>query len=203
MTELAQGLAFGLLLQISVGPVCLAVLGEAVTHGLRRALAMVLGVALVDAAYMALAATGIAALLQVAATRRALGLLGALVLVLFGVRALLSRSPSEKGTSSPQRSPLGSFALGVVLTAGNPLTVLFWTGAFASLIAAGRLHGRLQVVAFAAGCLAATLLFLTAVAWTARRLATLLRGPVTLWLDRAVGIALIAFGLRLLWAQIG
>lgn len=47
-----NGLLFGMMLQLSVGPVCLAVLHRAMTRRLRDALMMVLGVALADAVYM-------------------------------------------------------------------------------------------------------------------------------------------------------
>jgi threonine/homoserine/homoserine lactone efflux protein len=164
---------------------------------------MVLGVALIDAAYIALGATGIATLLQVNAARRTLGLTGALVLAAFGVRALLSARPPEKAATAERRKSLGAFATGALLTAGNPLTILFWTGAFASLIAAGRVRGPAEIAAFSAGCIAATLLFLAIAAWAAQRLAPLFRGRAALWLDRAVGVVLIAFAVRLLLAQVG
>ncbi len=202
MAPFIQGLAFGLILQIAIGPVCLAVLSEALARGCRRALAMVLGVALVDAAMIALGATGIATLLTVSAARRILGILGAVVLASFGLRALLTRAPSADASApAAPRRRLNAFALGVILTAGNPLTILFWTGAFASFVAAGQLHGAAEIAAFSSGCVAATLIFLSAVAWTASRRARFLRGRAVLWLDRAVGVVLIAFGVRLLLTQ--
>ncbi|MDD2994424.1 MAG: lysine transporter LysE, partial [Pygmaiobacter sp.] len=59
-----KGLRFGLLLQLAVGPVCLFVFSSAARYGTAVALAAVLGVALVDAAEMALAAAGAGRLLQ-------------------------------------------------------------------------------------------------------------------------------------------
>jgi threonine/homoserine/homoserine lactone efflux protein len=174
----AQGLAFGMMLQISVGPVCLAVLEEALARGLRRGLAMVLAVALVDGVYMAIGATGIAALLRLDAARQALGWSGALVLAAFGLRALLARPRREAGPSVAPTSGASSFALGLVLTDGNPLTILFWTGAFASFVAAGQLHGSREIVAFSLGCVSATLAFLAMIAWSARRLALGRAGPI-------------------------
>jgi threonine/homoserine/homoserine lactone efflux protein len=196
MWALAQGLAFGMILQLSVGPVCLAVLGEALTRGLRRALPMILAVALIDAAYIGVGATGVATLLRLESSRLILAVVGALVLIAFGARPLLAR-PRADAAVVP-RSRAGAFGYGAILTAGNPLTILFWTGAFGSLVAAGRVRGTLEIASFGAGCVAATLLFLTGVAWAAARLAPLLRAPVLRWLDRAVGLLLVAFGLKLL-----
>ena len=89
MVELLEGLGFGLLLQISVGPVCVAVLHKGLTQGFRHAFAMVWGVALVDAFYILLSLLGVSALLRVEAARIAVGLAGVALLVFFGVRYLL------------------------------------------------------------------------------------------------------------------
>jgi len=195
MRALVQGLAFGMLLQLSVGPVCLAVIGEAVSRGLRRALAMVVGVVLVDGAYVALAATGAAALLRLETARLLFGVFGAVTLVAFGLRFILMRPPARGEGGGGAR---GALLLGVALTAGSPLTILFWIGAFGSLVASGRVGGGLALLEFATGCVAATLLFLGAVAWAAHRLAPLLSPRVVIWLHRGVGLALVGLAAKLL-----
>ena len=65
MTDFLEGLGFGLILQISVGPVCIAVLHKALTRGFGHAFAMVWGAALVDALYILLSVLGVSALLQI------------------------------------------------------------------------------------------------------------------------------------------
>jgi threonine/homoserine/homoserine lactone efflux protein len=196
MISFAHGLAFGLILQLSVGPVCLAVIAEALARGARSALRLVLGVVLVDAAYLALGATGVAAVLRVAAVRAALGVVGALVIAAFGVLAL--RTPGGRPQSPAAAPSSSSFGRGIVLTGSSPLTILFWTGAFGSLVASGRIVGGLALTLFALGCLAATPLFLIPLAWAAHGLASRIQGGPIRWLNRVVGLALVGFAVKLL-----
>jgi arginine exporter protein ArgO len=53
------------------------------------------------------------------------------------------------------------------------------------------------VLFFAAGCVVATLLFLTAVAMAGHLLERVLDDRLALWLNRAVGLFLIGFALKL------
>jgi threonine/homoserine/homoserine lactone efflux protein len=193
----AQGLAFGMLLQLSVGPVCLGVLHKGLAGRLRTALLMVVGVALADALYIALALVGVATLLEIAALRLALGLGGAATLAYFGLRAIRSASAEARPARGGEGS-LDSLRYGFLLTLTNPLTALFWTGVFAGLTASSFGADRAAAVAFGAGCVAATLVFLSAVAASASALSRLLASRrVLLWLDRGVGAFLTAFAVRL------
>ena len=193
----AQGLAFGMLLQLSVGPVCLGVFQKGLSGRLAPALWMVLGVALADGLYIALALAGVTALLEISALRIALGLLGAATLAWFGWRTLRSAASVAKPASGGEGA-LGSLRYGFVLTLTNPLTALFWTGVFAGLAAGSFGADRAAATAFGLGCVGATLLFLTGVATSGRALGRLLASPAALlWLNRAVGAFLIAFALKL------
>ena len=59
-----NGLKFGLLLQIAVGPMCLMVFNTAKNVGLLVAMSLVLAIALVDAFYITLASIGVSKLLE-------------------------------------------------------------------------------------------------------------------------------------------
>ena len=150
-----QGMGFGLILQISVGPVCIAVLHKGIDQGFRHAFAMSWGAALVDALYIVLSVVGVSALLQFQSARIIIGLGGAVLLLLFGLRYL--RAPAEK-TRIQQRSesPFRSFAYGVVLTLTNPLTILFWAGVLGAMMSTRTFGGTWGVFYFAAGCVPAT-----------------------------------------------
>jgi len=196
MHDFLEGLGLGLLLQISVGPVCIAVLHKGLTQGIHHALAMVWGVAAVDALYILLSVVGVSAILQIGAARLAVGLAGALLLVYFGLRYL--RAPAGLARiEHPGDSPLKSFTFGVGLTLTNPLTILFWTGVLGAMISTHRFYQPGGVIYFATGCVAATLLFLTGVALAGHLLERVLTERLALWLNRAVGLFLIAFAIKL------
>jgi threonine/homoserine/homoserine lactone efflux protein len=196
MTELIQGLGFGLLLQISVGPVCVAVLHKGLSQGFRHAFAMVWGVALVDALYIVLSLLGVSALLQVEAARHVVGLAGVALLLFFGLRYLFSHA--ELAGREQRTNSLGrSFGFGAGLTMTNPLTILFWAGVLGAMMSTRTFEGPWGVVLFALGCVLATLLFLSAVAWAGHLLERVLTPHLSLWLNRAVGLFLLAFAAKL------
>ncbi len=200
---LAQGFLFGMVLQLSVGPVCLAVFRKSVDDRLGRALWMVAGVAAADGTYIALALLGVAGLLEVGVLRMLVGLAGALVLAVFGVRLLGTRATPAK-TVRAAGGALASLRYGFVLTLANPLTIVFWGGVFAGVAASSRFPDPADVYVFGAGCLLSTAAFLSAVAALGRSLSPLLASGVALvWLNRCVGAALIGFALKLALDALG
>jgi threonine/homoserine/homoserine lactone efflux protein len=196
MSDFVQGLGFGLILQISVGPVCIAVLHKGLSQGFRQAWAMVWGAALVDAMYIALSVLGVSALLQLGPARMVVGLAGAGLLVYFGLRYLFAAAETARVEASG--ASLGrSFRYGVALTLTNPLTILFWAGVLGAMMSTRTFEQPGGMVWFAAGCLAATLLFLTAVAMAGHLLERVLDDRLVVWLNRAVGLFLIGFAAKL------
>ena len=204
MSDFVQGLGFGLILQISVGPVCIAVLHKGIAQGFRHAFVMSWGAALVDALYIFLSMVGVSAVLQFESARLAIGIGGALLLLFFGLRYL--RAPADiTRTQHRSESPVKSFAYGIVLTLTNPLTILFWAGVLGAMMSTHTFDQTGGMVYFAVGCVTATLLFLTAVALAGHFLEQLLNARLALWLNRAVGLFLIGFAIKLsvdlLWSS--
>ena len=195
-----EGLLFGMLLQLSVGPVCMAVWQRSIKDGMREALRMIVGVASVDAAYMIAAIGGLSLLLQIPLIKGVVLIGGAAILVWFGVSSLRSKpvEHTPERDSITENNGRGSFWYGVMLTLTNPLTILFWSGVFGSLMASHTLPDSMSLAGFVVGCLLSTFMFLTGIAvlgqWVSRFL-----NP--LWinrLDKMVGIFLIGFAIILL-----
>jgi len=196
VSDFVEGLAFGLVLQISVGPVCVAVLHKGLTQGFCHAFVMVWGVALVDALYIILSIIGVSALLQIGPVRTAVGLAGVLLLAYFGIRYL--RAPVERQQVAQSTDSLPkSFTYGAGLTLTNPLTILFWAGVLGAMLSTHSFSQPGGAILFSAGCIAATLLFLTAVALAGHSLERVLSDRLLLWLNRAVGVFLLGFAVKL------
>ena len=198
MSQFIAGLLFGMVLQISVGPVCISVLQKGITESFREAFLMVWGVVLADGTYIVLAMVGISSVMQLEPMRVGIGLAGAALLLYFGIKNLLSkpRAVVETDAAPPKRG--GSLRYGFLLTLSNPLTILFWAGVFGGLIASTQFAAQSEVYVFALGCIAATLVFLTAVAALGKFIGRYVRNPLVLvWLDRVVGLFLIGFALKL------
>lgn len=197
MSYFLEGLAFGLILQISVGPVCIAVLHKGLTQGFLHAFSMVWGVALADAFYIVLSIVGVSALLQIGPARTLIGVLGALLLVYFGIRYLRAPASTARVEHSDP-SLLKSFTYGAGLTLTNPLTILFWAGVLGAMMSTRTFDGANGVIYFCVGCIVATLIFLTAIALAGHLLEPWLTARRTLWLNRIVGLFLIGFAVKLL-----
>lgn len=197
---LLKGLKFGILLQFAVGPMCLMVFNTSTTYGFIYGLHLVLAIVLIDALYIALSCVGIAAIINRARVKAAIRLAGCLVLVLFGANTIsgvfdLSFLPSIALFSNASSENL--FVQGLLLTASNPLTIIFWSGMFSAQIVENEWNKN-QLFFFAVGCVMATIIFLTVIAFLGSILSVFLPRMIVQFLNVAVGVVLIFFGIRLL-----
>ncbi|SDN00643.1 LysE family transporter [Acetanaerobacterium elongatum] len=195
-----DGLKFGMLLQLSVGPVCLFVFQTSGSRGLLAGLLCVLAAALADAAYITLAGFGASVFFNRPRVRLCVKLFGCVILCLFGLNMVLSvfgLSLLPKLSLFGQVPAGGVFVQGLLLTASNPLTILFWGGVF-SAKAAEKNMSKSGLFFFGLGCVLATLLFLTAVALLGSIFNTFLPAIVLTVLNAAVGCLLVFFGIRLM-----
>jgi threonine/homoserine/homoserine lactone efflux protein len=195
-----KGLRFGMLLQFAVGPMCLMVFNTSTTYGFVYGLYIVFAIAFIDALYIALSCVGVAAIINRAKVKSAVKLIGCLVLVIFGINTIsgvynFSFLPSIPLFSNSSSENL--FVQGLLLTASNPLTIVFWSGMFSAQMIENQWNKK-QLFFFAVGCVMATVIFLTVVAFLGSILSGFLPQIIVQFLNVAVGIILIFFGIRLL-----
>ena len=196
-TLILLGLRFGMLLQLSIGPVFVLVLQTAVGGGFFAAEGAVLGAVLIDAVYIMAAIFGLGALISRSErVRRALQFIGAGVLVLFGLFTVLGAAgvcvlprlalPANAGSA---------FLKGLLLTLSSPLTIVFWAGVFAAKMGEEQM-GQNQAFLFGLGAVFSTLLFLTLIALLGGTLGGFVSGTLMNALNALVGLLLIGFGVR-------
>lgn len=194
-----QGLRFGMLLQLSIGPVFVLVFQTAIAGGFFAAEGAVLGAVLVDAFYIAAAILGLGTLINRSKRiRGALRWIGAIVLILFGLITVLGAfqiSVLPKLGLSLDAQAGGAFFQALLLTLSSPLTIVFWAGVFASKMGEERMEQR-DAFLFGAGAVLATLLFLTLTALLGGTLGAFVSGTLMDALNLLVGLLLIGFGLR-------
>jgi threonine/homoserine/homoserine lactone efflux protein len=194
-----KGLRFGMLLQLAVGPMCLMVFHTSTTYGFIQGLHLVLAIALVDALYIALSCVGVAAIISRREVNAFIKLAGGLVLVLFGantISSVFNLTFMPKIALFSNASSENIFVQGLLFTASNPLTIVFWSGMFSAQMIENQ-WSKQQLLSFATGCVMATLSFLTFVAFLGSILSGFLPEVIVQILNVAVGIALIFFGIRL------
>ena len=198
MKSYFEGLRFGMLLQLAVGPMCLMVFNTAQRSGFLPAFSLVLAIALVDAFYIGLAALGAGSLLERERAKKLVPLLGGAVLLLFGANIALGAFGRGFIPGLAVDAPAGSlFVQGLILTLSNPLTVVFWGSVLTAKIVEDGLKSR-ALTLFSGGAVSATLLFLTAVAALGTVLGSFIPEPLSAALNLAVGIAIAGFGVRMM-----
>lgn len=198
-----KGFRFGMLLQFAVGPMCFMVFNTSATYGFIYSLYLVFAIALIDALYITLACVGVAAIINKARVKTMIKLLGCFVLVLFGVNTVsgvfnFSFLPHIALFSNPSSKDL--LIQGLLLTASNPLTIIFWSGMFSTQMIENE-WSKKQLSLFAIGCVLSTIFFLTVIAFLGRVLSSFLPQIMIQILNVAVGIILIFFGINLLYKK--
>jgi len=141
------------------GAVTAAALGETARSGFRGALAVELGSVIGDAAYGALALSGLAALLRTGWARDVLGAAGALLLLYLAYQAFAQARHWRAQARDRGRGDFWpAFGMGTGLALANPMAIPYWLsfGSAELVLRAGNLTAAglwSFFFAFVAGCL--------------------------------------------------
>jgi threonine/homoserine/homoserine lactone efflux protein len=199
-SRLLEGLRFGLLLQLAIGPVCMFVLRTGAEHGFLSGLLAVTAVVVVDAAYITLAGLGVTQWSNDRRVRTVLKWAGVFVIGGFGMDMVLAAHGVHlipAGGVPHQGAPTANpFVAGFFLTAASPLTIIFWAGVFSAKVAEQRFSRR-DVWLFSLGCLLATVSFMLVVSAAGALVGTFLSARSISILDTIVGCTLVYFAIRL------
>jgi putative LysE/RhtB family amino acid efflux pump len=189
------GFGLGFLVAVQLGPMSLFLIRSTLRRGWAVGLAIGAGIAVIDGAYATLGAAGAVPLLTIGPLRVVLGLVGAGVLVVLGVRTLWSAFRVRSGgeldveVSGPRRAFLTSLAG----TASNPATIASWAAIFAAASAGtGRSAGTAALLV--AGVAVGSATWVTALA-SATAVVRRMVGPRAIRIaDSVAGLGLIGFG---------
>jgi threonine/homoserine/homoserine lactone efflux protein len=135
----AVGFGLGFLVAVQLGPMSLFLIRSTLRRGWMVGLAVGAGIAVIDGVYATLGAAGAVPLLEIGPLRVVLGLVGAVVIAILGLRTLWSAFRVRSGgeldieVSGPRRAFLTSLAG----TASNPATIVSWAAIFAAASAGG------------------------------------------------------------------
>ena len=195
-----KGFKFGMLLQLAVGPMCLLVFNTSASEGILHGLTLVAAITIVDLIYITLSGLGAAAVINRKNVKTVVKIFGAVVLVLFGadmIAGALGHPLLPQIALFSDVSPQSIFLKGFLLTASNPLTIIFWSGVFSTQVAENN-YNKKQLCGFGAGCVLSTLIFLSCVAVLGTAISGFIPQLIMQILNGAVGAVIIFFGIRLL-----
>lgn len=195
-----KGFKYGMFLQLAVGPVSLLVFRTAGTAGFGIGLVLVIAVALVDAFYIAVAGAGAVYFLKNAKVQRVFLIISCTVLAIFGVYTILGAFDISFlpgiGLFSGVKSE-SVFLQGVLLTASNPMTILFWNSILTAQTRRETMNNR-HIFFFGTGCVLSTVVFLTVVAAAGSMINRFLPDTLIRALHVLIGLVLIGYGVILL-----
>jgi len=195
-----NGFSLGMILQLSIGPVCLYVFKSATEKGFFYSELIIIGVFLVDAFYIFWALFGISTFLKNENTKIILKIFGFIILLIFGVNIILSEIikmnliPSINILNNNFSNP---FFSGLLLTLSNPLTIIFWIGIFSAKIIEKN-YSKKEIIIYGLGALIPTILFLSIIVILGIIIKTFLPQIIISLLNILVGLMIIYFSIRIL-----
>lgn len=193
-----DGLKFGMLLQLAVGPMCLMVFNTAKNVSFLVALSLVLAIALVDAFYILLAGLGVSKLMEKKKVKAIFKIVGSLVLIIFGLNIILNVfNINIIPGLNLKPNTANIFIQGLILTLSNPITIVFWGSVLTTKIIDDGLKKK-ELVIFSIGLVSATLFFLTLIAVLGTILSGFIPESVSNILNTIVGLLIIFFGIKML-----
>jgi threonine/homoserine/homoserine lactone efflux protein len=131
MTPLLVGIGLGFTVAASFGPINVFSLSSGLRYGFWPAFGVALGATAADGLYAFLGGLGVAALF----TGSAGGwfqILGGAVLIVLAAR--MARPKSLEGERRVSRGFGRSFVIALGATLANPITIVYWAGAFAGIV---------------------------------------------------------------------
>lgn len=195
-----NGILFGLLLTIFIGPVFFALIQTSIEKGFYAGLYMAFGIAISDTIYMSLTYFGFSKLFNSNDVNLGLGIVGGIIMIAFGISSFFKRIKPVALEENVSGNVVFSKQIvkGFVLNGINPSVLLFWIGVASMATVNDHYSGNDALVFFAA--IIGTV-FLTDVlkAYIAHRLKNLLNSSLILILNKVVGVGLILFGIRLFY----
>ena len=192
---LLDGFLTGLLLQVAIGPVFFYILNLALAGSLLDVLAAIGAAVLVDYLYIILAILGVGKALEKERVKTGLGIAGGIILCLFGWMMIRDPLTSSDGAGFILKSvnPGSSFLSTFLLTISSPLTIVFWTGVFATR-GVQKSYSQNELIPFGIGAGLATLVFLGSSISLLRSAAFFIPDDLIRYLNSGVGIILMLYG---------
>lgn len=194
-----KGFKFGMLLQLAIGPICIFIFEISSLRGFYIAEKGVLGVTLIDGLFIIAATIGIASIIERKNIKFILKIFGAVILFIFGFNTILNQFdisflPSLNIQNNSTSNNV--FFRSIILTASNPLTIIFWAGVFLTKITEEGMK-RKDIYLFGFGALLSTIFFLTLIALAGNLIKTFFPINLIHILNMIIGFLLVYFSVKM------
>lgn len=198
-----NGLEFGLVLSLLVGPVFFAIIQTSIERGFKNGLLVALGVSLSDIAYVAICYFGLFQFFNDPRFRYYLAYAGGAILILFGCYYLFIKSKRKYTIAldiANEKKSYRYFIKGFVINGFSPMVLIFWIGAISvASLDFGYRRGSDFFIFFSA-VLGTVLSADILKAFLADKLRNLLTQRSVTIINVLVGILMLVFGVKLIWS---
>lgn len=196
MDIVLNGLLYGLLLCVLIGPVFFALIQNAIEKGFYSGVFMAMGIAISDAFYITITYLGISQLTSNERFNQWLGGVGGLILVGFGVFYLFKPVPTKGLKQLHQESTkwFQQILKGFLLNGVNPFVLFFWIGIVSNVSLD---YTTQEAITFFIILVSTVFIVDVIKSYFAVKLSEIVTPRFMRIMNRVVGIALILFSLRL------
>ncbi len=193
-----EGYLIGLGLVVLIGPVLFTLLESTLQYGFKSGMAVTLGIFVSDVICVLLCAFGAAPFFQNVNNQFYIGLIGAAILVSFGLRFLL-KPPLDFGKDIRLKAAdfLGFFTKGFIVNFVNPIVFLIWISIIG--LASGKYGYNRELGFYMSGALLGILTTDTLKTIFAHQIKRILKPNIFRWIYKVIGILLFGSGLYMLW----
>ncbi len=202
MDPFLQGILFGLMIAISLGPAFFSLLQTSVSYGFKAGLFMAVGITVSDISLILLSYMGISKLINNPDNQLVVGIIGGLILLIFGL-VTITRKPVNNMNNDQQNNaevpvaktynPVTFCIKGFFLNIANPFLIIFWMGIMSYVSANYGLETR-TVITFFSGTLITVFGTDLIKSFVGNKIKNYLNDKVLTWFNRIVGIILMASG---------
>ncbi|RAI94145.1 LysE family translocator [Algoriphagus yeomjeoni] len=202
---LLEGVSMGLLLSAMIGPVFFTLIQSSLEKGFRYAAMVALGILTSDTLYVLLTFYGVKFLAEATYFESILAYVGGAILIGFGISYLVKKQgakPDAMVEELHRAKKRNAFLKGFSINGINPFVLLFWIS-IASLVHLKPAFDNTDIWSYYLGILLTVFVIDLIKAYIAQKLAQFVTPKFMFWLNKAVGIVMIGFGIRLIWFAVG
>ena len=200
MIPLTEGILFGLLLSLSIGPVFFVLLQTSLEKGRIYGVFVAFGAVLSDGIILSLCLFGMMKLAPDNIYGRFTGFLGVLVLIISGIS--LIRKSSKKlhipHKKIKERSPASFLLKGFLINSLNPFVIVFWIGIIGFMVKRYN-HERTDVIMFIIGILMVILLTDLLKVFLSDKVRPHMKSSLLNAISASTGLILIVYGIILFY----
>lgn len=196
---LFEGIILGLTVAITLGPALFSLLQTSIKHGIKTGIFLAAGIFISDLALVVGCFFGASVIVTDSRYHLILGLLGGVVMIVFGLVTMLRKVPPTEQVEVineirvRKKGLMPYFFKGFLLNIANPFLWVFW---ITSVLAINATYGgdQQQVALFFAGTLGIILATDILKVILANKLKVTGNPMVKLWINRIVGVLFIVIG---------